>query len=91
MGVLVKIPLPFGACTQGETEIQVSGRTVLTVLRNLSETHPGLIDILCDQEGNLRRFVNLYLNEKDVRLLDDLETPVSDGDTISIQSAITGG
>ena len=91
MGVLVKIPIPFGTCTQGENEVMVAGNTVQNVLENLNEIHTGIMDKLCDQDGNLRRFVNLYLNERDVRLLNDLETNVSDGDIISIVSTITGG
>lgn len=91
MGVLVRIPIPFGTCTQGENEIMVPGNTVRKVLENLNEIHDGIINKLCDQDGQLRSFVNLYLNEKDVRLLNDLGTRVSDGDMISIVSAITGG
>lgn len=91
MGVLVKIPLPFGSCTQGENEVTVTGNTIRKVIENLDEIHTGIKDKLCDQDGNLRRFVNLYLNEKDVRLISDLETTVSDGDIISIVSVITGG
>ena len=91
MGVLVKIPIPFGACSQGENEVMVTGNTVQKVLENLNKIHTGIMDKLCDHDGNLRRFVNLYLNERDVRLLNDLETNVSDGDVISIASTITGG
>ena len=60
-------------------------------MKTLDEVQPGIRDKLCDTEGNLRRFVNLYLNEKDVRLLENLETNVTDGDIISIVPTIAGG
>ena len=91
MGVLVKIPIPFGSCTNGQSEVQVNGNTVQKVLESLNALHAGVIEKICDENGDPRPFVNLYLNEKDIRLMEGLETKVHDGDRVSIIPAITGG
>ena len=91
MGVLVKIPIPFGSCTNGQSEVQVNGNTVQKVLESLNAIHAGVIEKICDENGNPRPFVNLYLNERDIRLMEGLETKVHDGDRVSIIPAITGG
>ena len=91
MGVLVKIPIPFGSCTDGRSEVQVDGDTVRKVLESLNTFHAGVVEKICDENGNPRPFVNLYLNERDIRLLEGLETKVYDGDRVSIIPAITGG
>jgi molybdopterin synthase sulfur carrier subunit len=71
--------------------VSLEGDTVQNIIESLEDVQPGIRDKLCDTEGNLRRFVNLYLNEKDVRLLENLETNVTDGDIISIVPTIAGG
>ena len=66
------------------------GTTVAEVIENLEASHPGMKDRLCDEKG-VRRFVNLYANDEDIRFLDNLETTLKDGDTLSIVPAIAGG
>jgi MoaD family protein len=87
----VKIPPVLRAQTGGEAELQTSGSTVGDVLRSLAETHPGTRSQLFSDGGELNRYVNVYLNDEDVRVLDGLETPVSDSDTVVILPAMAGG
>jgi len=91
MGVLVRVPIPFRSCAGGQTEVMVEGNTVQKVLENLNESHDGIMEKICDENGNLRGFVNLYLNDREIRSLENLDTKVRDGDKISIIPAIAGG
>jgi molybdopterin synthase sulfur carrier subunit len=91
MGVSVRIPTPMRPLTNGEAEVSVEGKTVQEVIENLEKTHNGIKERICDEEGNLRRFVNLYLNDEDVRFLQNLDTKVKEGDGLSIVPAIAGG
>jgi molybdopterin synthase sulfur carrier subunit len=91
MGVSVRIPTPMRPLTNGEAEVSVEGKTVQEVIENLEKTHNGIKERICDEEGNLRRFVNLYLNDEDVRFLQNLDTEVKEGDGLSIVPAIAGG
>jgi molybdopterin synthase sulfur carrier subunit len=91
MGVSVRIPTPMRPLTNGEAEVSVEGKTVQEVIENLEKAYSGIRERLCDEEGNLRRFVNLYLNDEDIRFLQDLDTKVNDGDGLSIVPAIAGG
>lgn len=91
MAVRIKIPTPLRKLTGQESEIEVEGETVGEVLEHLNEKYPTLKTHLYDAEGRLRRFVNLYLNEEDVRFLKGMDTPVEGGDEISIIPAIAGG
>ena len=70
--------------------MSADGGTVAEVIENLEANHPGMKDRLCDEKG-VRRFVNLYANDEDIRFLDNLETTMADGDTLSIVPAIAGG
>jgi molybdopterin synthase sulfur carrier subunit len=91
MAVSVRIPTPLRSLTSGQAEVQAVGKTVKEVLNNLDASYNGLKERICDEEGNLRRFVNLYLNDEDVRFLQDLETEIHEGDGLSIVPAIAGG
>jgi sulfur-carrier protein len=87
----VKIPPVLRAQTGGEAELQTAGATVGDVLRALAETHPGTRSQLFSDGGDLNRYVNVYLNDEDVRVLDGLDTTVSDSDTVVILPAMAGG
>lgn len=90
MAVTVRIPTPLRTLTGGADEVPAEGGTVAEVIENLESSHPGMKDRLCDDKG-VRRFVNLYANDEDIRFLDNLETALKDGDTLSIVPAIAGG
>jgi sulfur-carrier protein len=90
MTVTVRIPTPLRSLTGGEDHVQVAGSSVQAVIDNLEAKHPGIKERLVDDKG-VRRFVNLYLGEEDIRFLDGLETQLKDGDEISIVPAIAGG
>lgn len=87
----VRIPTQLRQLTGGVGELQVEGSTVGEVLRALDGSHPGFGERIFDEEGQLRRFVNVFLAEEDVRFLNGLESPVSEGQTISIVPAVAGG
>ena len=87
----VKIPPVLRAQTGGESVVEIGGGDVGTVLRGLADTHPGVSTQLFDDAGELNRYVNVYLNDEDVRLLDGLTTAVSDTDTVVILPAMAGG
>jgi MoaD family protein len=76
--------------TGGKDEIEAKGATVREVIEDLDRNYPGIKDRLCDEKG-VRRFVNIYQNEEDIRFLDGLETVVKEGDSVSIVPAIAGG
>jgi molybdopterin synthase sulfur carrier subunit len=90
MAITVHIPTPMRQHTDGQTSVEASGSTVQGVLDDLGAKYPGLTPRLFDQ-GQLRRFINLYLNDEDVRYLDNLDTAVKDGDELSIIPAVAGG
>jgi len=91
MSLSVRIPTQLRTLTGGLGEVQVEGATVGEALKALDATYPGFADRLFDDGGNLRRFVNVFLADEDVRFLDGLATPVSDGQTLSIVPAVAGG
>lgn len=91
MTVTVRVPTTLRTLTAGESEIAVEGATVAQVLDKLESAHPGFKDRLLDDEGGLRRFVNLFVADDDVRFLQGLETPVPEGETVSIIPAVAGG
>ena len=90
MAITVRIPTPLRTLTGGADEVAIAGATVREVIDNLEKKHPGLKERLGDQEG-VRRFVNIYANEEDIRFLDNLDTSVKEGDSVSIVPAIAGG
>jgi len=91
MAVMVRIPTPLRSITKGSAEVQAKGDTVDDVVEDLERQFPGLRDRLVDDKGELRRFINLYVNEEDVRFLQGRTTILKEGDTVSIVPAIAGG
>lgn len=91
MSVTVRIPSQLRSLAGGTGEVSVSGSTVGEVFAALDAAHPGFGERLFDEEGNLRRFVNVFLADEDVRFLDGLSTPVGEGQTVSIVPAVAGG
>jgi molybdopterin synthase sulfur carrier subunit len=91
MPVSVRIPTPLRALTRGTAEVQADGGTVGAVVEDLERQFPGLRDRLVDERGELRRFINIYVNEEDIRFLDGKDTVLKDGDSVSIVPAIAGG
>ena len=90
MAIEVRIPTILRSYTGGEKAVDGSGATLDELLNNLDAAHGGLRERLVDGE-KLRRFVNVYLNDEDVRFLGGLETPVKDGDTVTVLPAVAGG
>ena len=90
MAIEVRIPTILRNYTDGAKAVEGSGGTVAELIGDLEGRHPGLRERLVDDNG-VRRFVNLYLNDEDVRFLGGLETPVSDGDTVTVLPAVAGG
>ncbi len=91
MTVSVRVPTQLRNLTGGSGEVPLEGSTVGEVLKALDATHPGFGERLFDETGNLRRFVNVFLADEDVRFLQGLETPVEPGQTVSIVPAVAGG
>ena len=90
MEVTVRIPTPLRTLTGGEEQVRASGSTVKEVIAALEQNHPGMKDRLLDDKG-VRRFVNIYVGEEDIRFLDGLDTPLQGNEEISIVPAIAGG
>lgn len=92
MSVTVKVPTQLRTLTDGLSEVQVEEASdVRSVIDSLERKHPGLAARLLDEGGSLRRFVNLYVNDEDVRFLGGLDTPVEDGGRVAIIPAVAGG
>ncbi len=91
MPISVRIPTPLRKFTGGAESVTASGGTVAAVVQDIESRHPGLKERICDDAGKVRRFVNLYVNGEDIRFLSSLDTPVKEGDEISIVPAIAGG
>jgi len=91
MAVTVRIPTQLRNLSGGAAEVQLDGDTVAEVLAALDAAHPGFAERLYDDAGALRRFVNVFLADEDIRFLDGVDTPVSAGQTLSIIPAVAGG
>ena len=91
MAIQVRIPTPLRKLTQDKDTVSVSGRTVREAMENVVQQYPGVKERLYDEQGELRRFVNIYLNDEDIRFSQGRDTTVKDGDEISIIPAIAGG
>jgi molybdopterin synthase sulfur carrier subunit len=87
---IVRIPTPLRTLTGGEEQVDIPGESVRSVIEALESKHPGIRDRLLDEKG-VRRFVNIYVGDEDIRFLDGLDTKVKGGDEISIVPAIAGG
>jgi MoaD family protein len=90
MAIKIQIPTPMRQHTDGKTTVEVAGNTVQAVLADLSAKYPAIAERVF-QNGKVRPFINLYLNNEDVRYLDNLATPVKDGDELAIIPAVAGG
>jgi molybdopterin synthase sulfur carrier subunit len=89
--IKVRIPTPLRPLTKGQGEVEVSAGSILDLIDNLNAAHPGIKARLCDDSGELRRFVNIYVNEEDIRFLKGKDTSLKAGDEVSIVPAIAGG
>jgi sulfur-carrier protein len=91
MTVKVLIPTPLQKFTNEKATIECNGTTVSELIDTLEQSCPGIKARLCDEEGKLRRFLNFYVNSEDIRFLDGADTPLKDGDEVSIVPAVAGG
>ena len=91
MSVLVRIPTPLRRVTNGQDKVNVEGATINEIVSSLESEFPGMKERLCDEQGELRNFVNVYVNGEDVRFLEGINTPTKEGDEISIVPAVAGG
>ncbi|MCL4544446.1 MAG: MoaD/ThiS family protein [Chloroflexi bacterium] len=91
MAIRVRIPSPLRRLTNGVSEVAVQAATLREAVAALEQQYPGLNGRICEETGELRRFVNVYVNGEDVRFLQGLETPVKERDEISIVPAVAGG
>jgi molybdopterin synthase sulfur carrier subunit len=87
----VRIPTPLRPLTKGQGEVEVDAASIVDLIDNLNAAHPGIKGRLCDDSGELRRFVNIYVNEEDIRFLKGKDTSLKAGDEVSIVPAIAGG
>ena len=91
MSILVRIPTPLRRMTNGEAKVELESSNVAELVEKLDSSYPGFKDRLVDENGDLRYFVNIYLNGEDVRFLQGLETTTNSGDEVSIVPAVAGG
>lgn len=91
MSVRVRVPTPLRKYTQGADEVNARGANVRALVDDLEKNYPGIKERICDENGKVRRFVNVYVNGDDIRFLQNLETSLKEGDSISIVPAIAGG
>jgi sulfur-carrier protein len=87
----VRIPTPLRKLTRNQEEVTAQGRTIGELLVDLEKNYPGIKERICEESGQVRRFVNIFANDEDIRFLQNLETPVKESDEISIVPAIAGG
>ncbi len=91
MGVKVRVPTPLQKLTGDKSEVSAQGKTIKEVIDNMEDNFPGIKERLYSEEGELRKFINIYINEEDIRFLQSDDTEVNDNDVISIIPAIAGG
>jgi sulfur-carrier protein len=89
--IKVRIPTPLRPLTKNQGEVEATWANIAEIIENLNSSYSGLKDRLCDEKGELRRFVNIYVNEEDIRFLKGRDTVLKDGDEVSIVPAIAGG
>ena len=89
--IKVRIPTPLRPLTKGQRQVDAQAYTIVEMSDTLNTAHPGIKERLCDDTGEIRRFVNIYVNEEDIRFLKGKETSLKDGDEVSIVPAIAGG
>lgn len=91
MAVTVRVPTPLRRAAGGARDVQADGASVSSVIEDLERRYPGFKDRLCEDDGTLRRFINIYVNGEDIRYAQGIETTVKDGDELSIIPAVSGG
>lgn len=91
MPVTVRVPTPLQKLTNNQKQVVAEGGSITAVFESLERKYPGMRERLYDEEGTLRRFINVYVNEEDIRFLDGVDTAIKEGDDISIVPAIAGG
>jgi sulfur-carrier protein len=91
MVIKVRIPTPLQKLTQSQAEVEVSAESIQSLIQELDRAYPGIKERVCDDSGNVRRFINIFLNEEDIRFLEKEKTALKDGDEVSILPAIAGG
>jgi len=91
MSVKVRIPTPLRGLTKGQGEVEGQGNSIDELIENLEKSYGGLRERICDETGSIRRFINIYVNEEDIRFLQGTSTPLKAGDLVSIVPAIAGG
>lgn len=91
MAVNVRIPTPLQKLSGNQATVEIDGGTIAELIESLETKFPGMKERLCDESGKLRRFVNLYVNDEDIRFRDNEKTALSEGDEVSIIPAIAGG
>lgn len=91
MSIKIRIPAPLQKLTNSKAEVEADGKDIRELIENLEAIFPGIKERICDEKGNIRRFINIYVNEEDVRFLKQDQTSLKDGDEVSIIPAIAGG
>ena len=91
MAVKVRVPTPLRKFTQGADEVSAQGNNVKAIVEDLEKSFPGIKERICDETGKIRRFVNVYVNEEDIRFLENLDTKLEAGADVSIVPAVAGG
>ncbi len=87
----IRIPTPLRTLTGGQESVSADGTTVAELLTNLEQNYPGIKARICDDSGAVKRFVNIFANDEDIRFLGNLDAPIKEGDEVSIVPAIAGG
>jgi molybdopterin synthase sulfur carrier subunit len=91
LSIKVKIPTPLQKLVNNQSEISAEGESIIGLIDNVEAQHPGIKERICDEQGKVRRFVNIYLNGEDIRFIDAEQTKLKSGDEVSIIPAIAGG
>jgi len=91
MTVKVRIPTPLRKLTKEQSEVDAAGSTIRDIVDDLEKQFPGFKERMCDEAGELRRFVNVYVGEEDIRFMEGLDTKIPDGESVSIIPAVAGG
>lgn len=91
MAIKVRIPTPLRKLTNGKDEVEGAGKNIKDLINDIERQYPGLKERICEDDGKIRRFVNIYVNDEDIRFKNSIDTELKDGDEISIIPAIAGG